>query len=118
MTLIHVPQPPKSAKNPNRPASSLLKVQIEHLHNAEKRLPLRHRTNTYINAIRTEGEAAEYIREVTEAIHKAHKEAATPRSLDVRKRTKMAVVTGKRRARTRPSGAGKQSSSRRREQKK
>ena len=118
MTLIHVPKPPKSARNPNRPASSLLRVQIEHLHKAEKRLPLRYRTNIYINAIRTEGEAAEYIREVTEAIHKAHQEAATRRSPEVRKRTKTATVTGKRRVRTRLSGARKQSSSRRREPKK
>jgi len=76
MTTIHVPRPPKSSMNPNRPASSLLLTQVEQMHAAEKRLPLRYRTDIYINAIRTEREAANYIREVTEAIHRAHADAA------------------------------------------
>ena len=75
MTLIKVPRPPKSAFNPGRPASALLKMQIEQLHHAEKRLPLRYRTDIYINAIQTEGEAAAYIRDATEAIHLAHADA-------------------------------------------
>ncbi len=80
MTLIHVPRPPKSAMNPNRPVSSLLRTQIEHLHEAEQRLPLRYRTNIYVNAIKTQGEAAQYSREVTEAIQNAHLEAAAQRA--------------------------------------
>lgn len=80
MTLIHVPRPPKRARNPERPVSSLLKMQIEQLHSAEKRLPLRDRSEIYINAIKTEGEAAKYIREVTEAIHGAHEDAARQRT--------------------------------------
>jgi hypothetical protein len=77
MTLIHVPRPDvKSAMNPNRPVNALLKAQVQHLHEAERNLPLRHRTDIYINAIKTEGEAAEYIRRVTEAIHEAHEAAA------------------------------------------
>jgi hypothetical protein len=79
MTLIHVPRPPKSAMNPDRSVSALLQTQIEHLHQAEKRLPLRYRTEIYVNAIKTEGEAARYIREVTEAIHAAHEEMARAR---------------------------------------
>jgi hypothetical protein len=63
----------------DRPISSLLKTQIEHLHAAERRLPLRYRSEIYPNAIKTEGEAAAYIREVTEAIHRAHEEAAARR---------------------------------------
>lgn len=80
MTLIHVPRPPKSALNPDRPVSSLLIAQIVHLQHAERRLPLRYRTQIYVHAIRTEGEAARYIREVTEAIHKAHADAAAQRA--------------------------------------
>ena len=79
MTLIHVPRPPKSARNPDRPVSSLLIAQISHLQHAERRLPLRYRTDRYVHAIRTEGEAATYIREVTEAIHRAHDDAAAER---------------------------------------
>ncbi|HYW37277.1 MAG TPA: hypothetical protein VE957_04115 [Terriglobales bacterium] len=80
MTLIHVPKPNlQSAMNPDRPVSGLLKAQIQHLHDAERNLPLRHQTDIYINAIKTEGEAAEYIRQVTAAIHEAHEAAAAKR---------------------------------------
>jgi hypothetical protein len=59
MTLIHVPRPPKSAFYKDRPVSSLLKNQIRHLQEAE------------FNLIKTEGEAAEYIRRVTAQLHPA-----------------------------------------------
>jgi hypothetical protein len=74
-----LPRPPQSALDPNRPVNGLLKAQILHMHEAERRLPLRHHTDIYINAIKTEGEAAEYIRRVTEAIHDAHQTAAMGR---------------------------------------
>lgn len=81
MALIHVPRPDVTkAMDPSRPVSGLLKTQMEHLHEAERRLPTRHHTDIYINAIKTEGEAAEYIRAVTEAIHKAHEAAAAKRA--------------------------------------
>lgn len=79
MALIHVPRPPKTAMDPNRAVSSLLRTQIEHLHQAEQKLPSRYRTNIYINAIKTQGEAAQYSREVTEAILNAHQRAAAAR---------------------------------------
>lgn len=79
MALIAVPRPSKNAMNPNRPVSSLLLAQVQHLHHAERRLPLRYRSEIYTHAIRTEGEAARYIREVTEAIHLAHAHAAAAR---------------------------------------
>ncbi len=79
MAVIHVPRPPKQAMNPQRPVSALLKTQIEHLQQAELRLPVKYQTSIYVNAIRTEREASEYISAVTEAIHRAHAEAATKR---------------------------------------
>lgn len=72
MTIIRVPKPPQSALNKERPISSLLKTQIEHLQEAEFRLPARAQTNIYINAIKTEAEAAEYIRQVTAKLHAEH----------------------------------------------
>jgi hypothetical protein len=65
--------------NPDRPVNSLLKAQIQHLQEVEKNLPLRYRTEIYANAIRTEGEAAKYIRAATEAITRAHAEASAQR---------------------------------------
>jgi hypothetical protein len=61
--------------NPDRPVNALLLSQVSHLQHAERRLPLRYRSDIYTHAIRTEGEAAEYIRHVTEAIHRAHGDA-------------------------------------------
>jgi hypothetical protein len=86
MTIIHVPRPPQSAMDPDRPASSLLRTQAEHLQHAERRLPLRYRSKIYVKAIKTEGEAARYIREVTEAIHAAHADAAAQRARRAPKR--------------------------------
>ena len=72
MAVINVPKPPKSAFNKNRPLSTLLAWQIEHVQEAELRLPVGHTTNVYVNAIKTEGEAADYIRQVTEKVHELH----------------------------------------------
>lgn len=79
MTPIHVPRPSLGAMDADRPISSLLKTQVEHLQVAEKRLPSRYRSEIYTNAIKTEADAARYIRHVTEAIHKAHEEATARR---------------------------------------
>lgn len=79
MAVIHVPRP-RNAMDPNRPVNALLKAQMFHLHDAESKLPVRHHTDIYINAVRTEGEAANYIRQVTEAIHAAHAAAAEKRA--------------------------------------
>lgn len=88
MALIHVPKPPKNAYDPNRPMGSLLRSQVEHFREAESKLPLRyrHEIETYIKAIRTEGEAATYIRKVTDAIHDAHADAERARRGAERKR--------------------------------
>jgi uncharacterized protein YdbL (DUF1318 family) len=86
MALIHVPRP-ENAWNPNRPANALLKSQIVHLHDAELKLPVRQQTDIYVNAIKTEGEAADYVRQVTEAIHAAHQAAAAKRARSRVKRT-------------------------------
>lgn len=87
MVLIHVPKP-KNAYNPDRPVGSLLKAQVDHLREAESKLPLRyrHQIDTYVKAIKTEGEAATYVRKVTEAIHDAHADAERARRAPNRKR--------------------------------
>jgi hypothetical protein len=81
MTVIHVPRPKvKLAMDTSRPVNSLLKVQIQHLHDAELKLPMGLQTDIYINAIKTEGEAGKYIRRVTEAIGDAHAAAEARRT--------------------------------------
>ena len=74
MTVVPIPKRPHAAFNPNRPVSSLLKTQILHLREAEKKFPPQCHSNIYINAIKTEGEAAEYIRRVTTTLHQLHRE--------------------------------------------
>ena len=81
MALIPVPKPPKNAYDPDRPVGSLLKSQVDHMREAESKLPLRYRSQieTYVKAVRTEGEAARYIQAVTKAIHLAHEDAERDR---------------------------------------
>ena len=120
--LIQVPKPPKSAFDPNRPVSSLLVAQMEYLHEAEKRLPSRYHSQIYINAVKTEGEAAKYIRHVTEAIHEAHLEASFARMRVVPKRKRaieLAAVADeqaehKLATRTKKKSGGKKSASKHR----
>jgi hypothetical protein len=111
MTMIHVPRP-KNAFNPNRPVSALLKAQMEYLREAEKRLPLRYHSDIYVNAVRTEGEAAKYIRHVTEAIHEAHEDAAArARAVPKRKRViEIAAVADERAEKKRASAVKKKNS--------
>ncbi len=105
MTIIPVPKPSKKALNPDRPVSALLLAQIQHLQHAERRLPLRYRSAIYTHAIRTEGEAARYIREVTEAIHLAHADAAGDRARGGQARRRSSRGTTKRKKRgTRAQG--------------
>jgi hypothetical protein len=88
MKIIPVPRPSRSAIDLDRPVSSLLLAQIQHLQHAERRLPLRYRSEIYTHAIKTEGEAARYIREVTEAIHQAHADAAAQQAKRGQRREK------------------------------
>lgn len=89
MVLIRVPRPPKDAYNPDREAGSLLKAQLAHAHEAERKLPIRYRQNIdiYASAVRTEREAAEFLCQVTEAVHKAHEDAAVRREREQAKPT-------------------------------
>jgi len=114
MAVIHMGKSSKKAWNPNRPMSSLLAWQVEHLHEAEKRLPRHHHTDIYVNAIKTEGEAAEYIQKVTESIHAVHAEVEKLRSQRAgRKPTRVietAAVADDAAKRRRKSAAKKKSS--------
>lgn len=99
LAIIAVPRPSKKAMNPHRPASALLLAQVQHLQHAERRLPLRYRSKIYTHAIKTEGEAAEYIREVTEAIHLAHADAERRRTMGARGQKRGAGAKIRKRAR-------------------
>jgi len=115
MPLITVPKPPKSAYNPDRPATSLLKAHVEHMREAESKLPIKYRSDFYAKAVQTEGEAAEYIRDVTEAIHEAHADAEKRRRTRKKKRSfEIAAAADKSpktspEARKRPASTGNKS---------
>jgi hypothetical protein len=73
MAKIAVPRPGKGSFNKNRPPSDLLRSQMRHLYEVEKQMPHRHQTGRNIEEIKTEGDAAEYIRRVTQKLHKTEK---------------------------------------------
>jgi phospholipase C len=66
---IAVPTPPATAMNLNRPLSTLLQDQIQHLHKAELTLAPEQQTGVDVHAITTEGQAAAYIQKVTSRLH-------------------------------------------------
>jgi hypothetical protein len=71
--IIPVPKPGRNAYNPNRllKGNALVLAQVRHFEEAEKHLPPELQSGIPIASITTEGRAAEYIRKVTEAIHKS-----------------------------------------------
>lgn len=71
--IIPVPKPSRNAYNPDRLLSrnTLIQAQVKHFAEADKNLPPELQSGMDINSITTEGQAAAYIRKVTEAIHKS-----------------------------------------------
>jgi hypothetical protein len=69
VTIIKVPKTPKSAFDKNRPASSLLQAQIEHLEAAVGLYQPPRKRAARKPRQRTEGEAAAYIGELTRKLH-------------------------------------------------
>ncbi len=69
------------AYNPDRPISSLIRTQLLHLHHAEylSKIPAKERTNININTLHTEGQASEYIQQVTALLHKYGKKSKPAR---------------------------------------
>jgi hypothetical protein len=70
--VIRVPKPPRSSYQPHRPLSknTLLLNQVKHFREVEKGLPPEHQSGMAHEEIATEGQAAEYIRRITEKLHR------------------------------------------------
>jgi len=80
MAVIKVPKPQEGSFNKNRPVSALLRNQILHMHEVERKFPPSRHSGVYINEIKTEGEAADYIQKVTARLHP---EGAKPARFDI-----------------------------------
>lgn len=83
---------PKGVRDPDRPAGSLILAQVKHLREAEKSLPPSYHSNIFSYGIQTENDAAQYIRSVTEAIHRAHDDAAAARLRKAPKRRRVLEI--------------------------
>ena len=80
--VISIPKPPTDAYNTNRPVSELLWTQVEHLAAVVKK-----DIDDERRAIRTEGEASDFIRKYTELLHpEGSKRNPAPSSLGIRKK--------------------------------
>jgi hypothetical protein len=69
--VIRVPKTPRSSYQPHRPLwkNTLLQNQVRHFFEVENGLPPDHRTGISYDAIKTEGDAAKDLRQVTEKLH-------------------------------------------------
>lgn len=73
---IEVPEfDEKEAYDHDRPISSLIRTQLQHLQAAEHQLPKKDHTHININRLHTEREASEYIQKVTAKLHPQDKPA-------------------------------------------
>jgi hypothetical protein len=78
MEPIRVPRPPKEAFNQHRPVSDLIAKQVEHFRHVEAKLSDAQRASLPQGHIRTEHEAAQYIRAVTQLLLSKPTPAAQP----------------------------------------
>lgn len=71
LNLVRVPKPARKSFNKERPLqrNTLLKNQVEHFHELEKRLVAELQTGIRFEEVATEGQAAEYIRKMTTILH-------------------------------------------------
>jgi hypothetical protein len=76
--VVEVPKPARGSYNPKRPLSknTLLQNQVNHFRALEKALPASEQTGHDPQKIRTEGEAAEYLRKMTALLHPQGKKTA------------------------------------------
>lgn len=72
---VRVPKPAKSSYNAKRALkrNALLENQVMHFHKIEEELPARQRSGVALDDIKTEGQAADYIKQVTLRLHKQKK---------------------------------------------
>ena len=101
MAVIKVPKPAQGSFNKNRPVSALLRNQILHMHEVERKFPPSRHSGVYINEIKTEGEAAAYMQKVTARLHP---EGAKPVRFDI-----AAAGEGRAKSRTKPTAKRKKS---------
>ncbi len=73
MTDIRIPKPAAGSVNKDRPISSLLQTQVQHLRQAEQRLPKEQQTGIDVDTIKTESQASAYIQAVTSRLHRLPK---------------------------------------------
>ena len=78
MAVIRVPKTPKKAFNKNRPASKLLKSQVAQLEWAVRPASERKPYQLPKASVRTEGEAAARIEELTRRLHPEGAKAGPP----------------------------------------
>ncbi len=69
--VILVPKPSRSSYNPHRPLekNTLLKHQVRHFRRLEEKMPPEQQTGIPFNTIKTEGQAADYVRKMTAILH-------------------------------------------------
>jgi hypothetical protein len=71
--VIKLEKPNRAAYNPDRPLekNGLIQAQFEHFQHVEEKLPAELRTGLDVASIKTEGQAADYIGRVTQAIRES-----------------------------------------------
>jgi len=106
MKPINVPKPPKKAFNPNRPASDLLRSQVEHLEWAVRHAGQR-RKGYRIKPVRTEADAAHRMAQLIPRLESAGRLPFTATEISVEGTTAKAQRQKKARKRQRKRTTGR-----------
>jgi hypothetical protein len=84
--IVKVPRPHVPRYEPDRPITDLVRNQLLHLSLAQRCLPKHHRAPTDVYSIKTEAEAAEYIRHITAKLHlHGHRSAKSSKKMKQRR---------------------------------
>jgi hypothetical protein len=76
--IVKVPRPHPKQFEPGRPITDLVRNQLLHLSLAQRHLDKKHHHPADVYAIKTDAQAAEFIRHVTSKLHSLKGRAAKP----------------------------------------
>ena len=94
--VVKVPRPHPKRFEPDRPITDLVRNQLLHLSLAQRHLDKKHHHPADVYAIKTDAEAAEFIRHVTSKLHSLKGKAAKPTQTNRPRKSKSAKKSSRR----------------------
>src|SRR5205807_8788948 len=94
--VVKVVRPHAKRFEPDRPITDLVRNQLMHLSLAQRHLPKQHHHPADVYSIKTDAQAAEFIRHVTAKLHSLKGKAAKPKQKTKPRKSKPAKTSARR----------------------